>query len=125
MPLRILSRGEDSERQQRHADRRLRRHGVVLEPADRRDLERAGWRTTLEYRENHVRARNGTLLEVRPAWYAEAERDPARRSSTPDDRGVDVISAIAETADGAWSALRIQAEIADVRRRDAGSQRAS
>src|SRR5688572_24863153 len=53
---------------------RRRRHGVRLEPDDRRALERSGWRTTLEYRENHVRGRDGTLLEIVPAWTAEAER---------------------------------------------------
>jgi ethanolamine ammonia-lyase small subunit len=40
----------------------------------RRSLERRGWRTTLEYRENHVRAADGTLLSVEPCWIAEAER---------------------------------------------------
>ena len=53
---------------------RPRRHGVLVEPADRRALERAGWRTTLDYRENHVRARDGRLLEVVPTWTAEVER---------------------------------------------------
>ena len=142
MPLRILHRGDGGDRRD---DRRPRRHGVVLEPAERRELERAGWRTTLEYRENHVRGRDGTLLEVHPAWYAEAERDPARRRSAAgtrrletrrqregaartDEQGVDVISAIADSAEAVWAALRVQAEIADVRRPDRRtdrSQRAS
>ena len=53
---------------------RPRRHGMVLAPEDRRLLERTGWRTTLDYRENHVRGRDGRLLEVVPSWTAEAER---------------------------------------------------
>ena len=56
----------------RPATRRPRRHGMLLEPADRRALERDGWRTTLDYRENHVRGRDGRLLEVVPTWTAEA-----------------------------------------------------
>ncbi len=54
--------------------RRPRRHGTLLEPLDRRVLERAGWRTTLDYHENHLRARDGRLLEIEPTWTAEAER---------------------------------------------------
>lgn len=76
---------------------RRRRHGVQLEPADRRALERAGWRTTLEYRENHVRGRDGQLLEVVACWTAEAERY---------DGGLSYASAVAATVDGAWSAVR-------------------
>src|ERR1700741_4025911 len=53
---------------------RPRRHGVRLEPDDRRELERAGWRTMMDYRENHVRARDGRLVEVEAVWVAEAER---------------------------------------------------
>src|ERR687897_2508641 len=73
-----------------------RRHGVMLEPADRRALERAGWRTTLDYRENHVRGRDGRLLEVVPSWTAEAERF---------DGDLAVASAVATTADEAWAHL--------------------
>jgi hypothetical protein len=76
---------------------RRRRHGVRLEPADRRALERAGWRTTLEYRENHVRGRDGTLLEVVPAWTAEAERY---------DGGFTFASAHATTVEEAWALVR-------------------
>lgn len=76
---------------------RRRRHGVRLEPADRRVLERAGWRTTLEYRENHVRGRNGTLLEVVPTWTAEAERF---------DGGLTFASAVGTTVDEAWARIR-------------------
>jgi hypothetical protein len=76
---------------------RRRRHGVRLEPADRRALERAGWRTTLEYRENHVRGRDGTLLEVVPAWTAEAERY---------DGGFTFASASGTTVEEAWALVR-------------------
>jgi len=62
--------------------RRERQHGAVLEQCDRRDLERAGWRTTLDYRENLIRARDGRLLQVEPVWHAEAERSDAGRSAS-------------------------------------------
>lgn len=77
--------------------RQYRRHGVTLEPADRRALERAGWRTTLEYRENHVRGRDGRLLEVEETWTAEAERF---------DGAFQVVAAGGSTADEAWAILR-------------------
>ena len=80
---------------------RLRRHGLTLEPTDRRVLERAGWRTTLDYRENHVRGRDGRLLEVVPAWTAEAERF---------DGDLVVASAVGATADEAWALLRVEIE---------------
>lgn len=79
------------------AARQYRRHGVSLEPADRRALERAGWRTTLEYRENHVRGRDGRLLEVEETWTAEAERF---------DGAFQVVAADGATADEAWAILR-------------------
>jgi hypothetical protein len=81
--------------------RRPRRHGLALEPADRRALERAGWRTTLDYRENHVRGRDGRLLEVVPSWTAEAERF---------DGGVVVASAAGATVEEAWAQLRLDVE---------------
>jgi len=76
---------------------RPRRHGVLVEPDDRRTLERAGWRTTLDYRENHLRARDGRLLEVAPTWTAEAERF---------DGEVAVASAAGSTIEEAWALLR-------------------
>lgn len=78
-----------------HTDRRVRRHGVRLEPADRRALERAGWRTTLEYHENHVRGRDGTLLEVVAVWTAEAERF--------DGGGLTFASAVGPSVEEAWA----------------------
>jgi hypothetical protein len=80
---------------------RPRRHGVLVEPDDRRVLERAGWRTTLDYRENHLRARDGRLLEVAPTWTAEAERF---------DGEVAVASAAGATVEEAWSLLRAAIE---------------
>jgi len=80
---------------------RPRRHGVLVEPDDRRALERAGWRTTLDYREDHLRARDGRLLEVASTWTAEAERF---------DGEVSVASATGATADEAWSLLRAAVE---------------
>ena len=79
------------------SSRRPRRHGVLLEPEDRRALERAGWRTTLDYHENHLRARDGRLLEVVPTWTAEAERY---------DGELSVASAAGATVEEAWAALR-------------------
>ncbi len=75
---------------------RVRQHGAVLEPADRRELERTGWRTMLDYRENHVRGRDGKLVRVEPIWIAEAERYDG-----------EIVSASAEgsTAAHAWSNL--------------------
>jgi hypothetical protein len=83
--------------------RRPRRHGVLIEPADRRALERAGWRTTLDYRENHVRGRDGRLLEVVPSWTAEAERF---------DGELVYASAVAATVEEAWARLRDDVEAA-------------
>lgn len=80
---------------------RPRRHGVLVEPDDRRALERAGWRTTLDYREDHLRARDGRLLEAAPTWTAEAERF---------DGELAVASAAGSTAEEAWSRLRAAVE---------------
>jgi hypothetical protein len=91
---------------------RPRRHGVLVEPDDRRALERAGWRTTLDYRENHLRARDGRLLEVAPTWTAEAERF---------DGEVAVASAAGSTIEEAWARLR--AAIEDHRTRTASRVR--
>jgi hypothetical protein len=92
---------------------RQRQHGAILQQADRRELERTGWRTTLEYRENNVRGRDGCLLQVEAIWHAEAERDPSKRAIG----GVDFVHSTAETVDEVWSKLRRQAELADLRRR--------
>ncbi|MDJ0767511.1 MAG: hypothetical protein QNJ12_01915 [Ilumatobacter sp.] len=88
----------------RRPSQRSRQHGAVLQPADRRHLERAGWRTTLDFRENHVRGLDGRLLRVEPVWIAEAERY---------DGEVSVAAAEAATAEEAWQALA--ADIASAR----------
>ena len=80
---------------------RARRHGEVLQPSARRDLERAGWRTTLDYRENHVRALDGRLLRVEPVWTAEAERF---------DGPLIVASATGDSETSAWNHLRAEIE---------------
>lgn len=54
---------------------RPRRHGPVLGPPARRELERRGWRTTVDYVENHERALDGRLLGVRSHWVTVAEHD--------------------------------------------------
>jgi hypothetical protein len=87
-------------------NQRARRHGAVLQPAARRDLERAGWRTTLDFRENHVRSQDGRLLRVEPVWIAEAERY---------DGLVTVASAEGASADEAWDALRADIDASRVR----------
>jgi hypothetical protein len=71
----------------------------VLGPAERRDLERAGWRTTLDYRENHERGLDGRLLRVEAVWVAVAERY---------DGDLAVASATGATADDAWAALCVE-----------------
>ena len=86
--------------------RRHRHHGAVQHP-DRRELERAGWRTTLEYRENHVRRRNGRLVELRVEWCAEAEHDT-------DDGPPVVVSACSSSLDRVWAKLRFEADVARV-----------
>jgi hypothetical protein len=90
---------------------RQRQHGAILQQADRRELERAGWRATIEFRENNVRGRDGRLLQVEEIWHAEAERDPGGVR----ERGVDFIFATAESVDEVWCKLRREAELADVR----------
>jgi hypothetical protein len=88
--------------------RRPRRHGDLLAQPHRRALERSGWRTFLVYRENHVRAWDGTLLEVQPTWVAEAER--ADRAGTARAGAVQVS---APTADEAWALLHERVTDAD------------
>ena len=84
---------------------RGRQHGAVLQPPERRDLERAGWRTTLDYRENHVRSVDGRLLRIEPIWIAVAERY---------EGNVSVASAEGPTADEAWQNLWIEIDEARV-----------
>ena len=100
---------------------RQRQHGAVLAQADRRELERSGWRTTLEFRENNVRGRDGRLLQVEEIWHAEAERNPGSGSG----HGQDFVHATAESVDEVWSRLRRRAELADVRHADQAAVQAS
>ncbi|MFN3258507.1 MAG: hypothetical protein ACE37B_22725 [Ilumatobacter sp.] len=86
-----------------------RLHGQTLQH-DRRELEQAGWRTTLEYRENHVRGRDGSLEQLHVIWHAEAER-------VGTDGVVRVVSATASTPARVWSRLRVEADLAEVRAR--------
>jgi hypothetical protein len=85
----------------RNPELRPRRHGPCLEPVDRRALERAGWRTMLDYRENHVRGRDGRLVEVESVWIAEAERF---------DGAMVVASATGLSVEEAWATLRSDIE---------------
>jgi hypothetical protein len=89
-----------------------RRHGAEIAD-DRRLLEAAGWRTTLEYRENHVRARDGRLTQLRVVWRAEAERE----GWGGEERTV-VVAATAATVERVWSRLRTEADLAEVHARD-------
>lgn len=91
----------------RRSTQRARQHGSVLQPAERRQLERTGWRTTLDYRENHVRGLDGQLLRVEPVWTAEAERY---------DGEIVVASAAGATAEEAWVQLLDDIAAAHVRR---------
>jgi hypothetical protein len=77
---------------------------MTLDQPDRRALECAGWRTLLDYRENHIRGRDGVLLDVVPCWIAEAERVRDR---------VLVASVTAPTIDDAWARLRAAAVAAE------------
>jgi hypothetical protein len=99
--------------------RRARQHGEVVDQHDRRALERAGWRTFLAYRENHVRAWDGTLLAVTPVWVAEAERADRAASARAAAQ-----QASAGTIDEAWALLRTRCADLDRRATQAARQRA-
>ncbi len=51
----------------------------------------------MDYRENHVRGRDGRLVEVEAVWIAEAERF---------DGAMIVASAVGSSVEEAWAALR-------------------
>ncbi|MFT4774113.1 MAG: hypothetical protein ACI83Y_001642 [Candidatus Azotimanducaceae bacterium] len=70
-----------------------RRHRSTLRQLDRWWLERTGWRTTLEFRENHSRSLEGRLLATEPMWVAEAELEGR------------VIAAIERSESRAWARL--------------------
>lgn len=94
---------------------RLRHHGSD-QPFDRRELERSGWRTSLEYRENLVRGRDGMLGAVECEWYAEAERVGLGGE-------IVVASATGSTPATVWRRLRAQADLEPVRQRRRELQR--
>lgn len=70
-------------------------------------LELAGWRTLLEYRENHVRAGDGTLLAVVPQWTGEAERNTPRspRSARAIESSAQVLTVTGDDQATVWSSL--------------------
>ena len=94
--------GNRSTRTDRHAAP-VRRNARRIQPADRARLEAAGWRTTLEYRENHVRGIDGVLDAVEVEWRAECERSDEQGS-------VDVLSARGSNPAASWRRLRAAAE---------------
>jgi hypothetical protein len=84
----------------------LRRHASAQaddRSEDRSLLERTGWRTTLDYRENHRRDLDGVLTEVEPRWRGDAER------SGPNGNLI-VFSAVGPTPSAVWRRLRVEAE---------------
>jgi hypothetical protein len=60
----------------------------------------------MDYRENHIRGRNGRLVEVQAIWVAEAERF---------DGGVTSASAQGSSIEEAWAALRADIDGSRVR----------
>jgi hypothetical protein len=101
---------EDDTRRPRHPEMRR----GVRQPFDRRELERGGWRTTLEYRENLVRSFSGRLVHVDAEWRAEGERVSA-------DGEIRVVHAVGQSPASAWSRLRTAADLSDVHHRRTGS----
>ena len=60
----------------------------------------------MDYRENHIRARDGRLVEVEAVWVAEAERFDGPMVSA---------SAKGATIEEAWAALRADIDCSRVR----------
>ncbi len=60
----------------------------------------------LDYRENHIRGRNGRLVEVQAVWVAEAERF---------DGAMSVASATGASIEEAWATLRADIDGSRVR----------
>ncbi len=61
----------------------------------------------LDYRETHIRGRDGCLLQAVPTWTAEAELF--------DDGDIVVAMGVGATADEAWAQLRLDVETGPVR----------
>jgi hypothetical protein len=91
----------DAEPAQRQGNSRSRRR-AALQPHRHDDEFRVVTAPTLDYRENHVRGRDGCLLRVEPIWIAEAERY---------DGAVTLASATGTSEEDAWDNLC--ADIAD------------
>lgn len=89
-----------------------RRHSR-RQPHDRRELERRGWRTTLDYRENHERDADGTLATVTTEWRAEGELINALGD-------VLVVVASGPSPAAAWRRLRAKADSSAMSRRFEG-----
>ena len=60
----------------------------------------------LDYRENHVRGRDGRLVEVQAVWIAEAERF---------DGAMKIASAVGASVEEAWATLRADIDDSRVR----------
>ncbi|MGB3737154.1 MAG: hypothetical protein WA964_19525 [Ilumatobacter sp.] len=93
----------------RHASAPRRRH-AQRQPFDRRELERRGWRTTLDYQENHERDDSGVLGAVTALWRAEGEW-------TDEDGAVIALVSIASSPAAAWRRLRVAADSTRTRAR--------
>ena len=94
-----------------HGDRVPRRRHGTVDVDDRTVLERAGWRTTLDYRENHRRDADGVLSDIEPRWRGEAEHVGV-------DGDIIVYSVVGPTPAAVWRRLRAEAEhgVVDERR---------
>lgn len=104
------------------ATRRRRHHRSSLRQLDRSALEGAGWRTTLEFRENHVRSTNGRLVEIDTWWVAEAERErPTHDAPLIDATAAVVVTASARSESRAWARLLAAAQSVDDRGHDGSS----
>lgn len=97
----------DAERAGPPPRRAHRQHRPSVRQLDRRALERAGWRTTLEFRENHLRSDEGRLVDVETVWVAEAERPIS------DGGSVEVVTATARSESRAWARLLAAAAALD------------
>jgi hypothetical protein len=96
--------GAPARRAERSTGRR--RHASALLD-DRTALEQAGWRTTLDFRENHRRDSDGVLSDVVQRWRGDAER------SGPDGVVI-VLSVEGPTPTAVWRRLRREAESDEV-----------
>lgn len=87
-----------------------RQHGPVIGPPARRHLEREGWRTSIEFCEQHHRSLSGQLLRIDEIWTAQAERF---------DGSVARAVAQGHDPDAAWDALAERVRVGDITERTA------